>query len=163
MVRSDGPTAVDDVWAVSMLTVGERPLFTGMSGADRRHAIDGARAVERSVAEPFRRDAIEAALVHDVGKRHARLGVIGRSLATVTGWIVRSDARRATLAGAPGWRGRVGKYLRHDAVGAKEVAAAGGSPLAIGWTDGHHHPSDFGALPAPAAVAAALAAADHEF
>jgi len=163
MLRSDGPTAADDAWAVSMLTAGERPLFTAMSPADRRHAIDGARAVETSVPEPLRRDAIEAALVHDVGKRHAHLGVIGRSIATVIGWVVRSDDRRGALAAARGWPGRVGRYLRHDVVGAEEVASAGGSPLAVGWTAHHHHRERFASLPAPPAVSGALAAADHGF
>ena len=139
MLRPAGPTAADDAWAASMLTAAERPLYTGMGAADRRHAVDGARAVEVAVAEPYRRDAVEAALVHDVGKRHARLGVIGRSVATVVGWFVRTDARRAALAGRSGWAGRVGRYLRHDVVGAEEVAAAGGSELAVAWTAGHHH------------------------
>ncbi len=146
-----------------MLTAGERPLFAEMSAADRRHSIDGAYAVEQAVHEPFRRDAVEAALVHDVGKRHARLGVIGRSFATVVGWCVRSETRRVALAERPGLAGRVGKYLRHDGVGAAEVAAAGGSPLAVAWTADHHHRSDFATLPAPGEVVTALDAADHDF
>ncbi len=91
------------------------------------------------------------------------LGVIGRSLATVIGWLVRSDARRAALADRRGPLGRAGRYLRHDVVGAGEVGEAGGSPLAVGWTGGHHHRSDFASLPAPAAVLAALDAADRDF
>ena len=162
-LRSDGPSAADDAWAETMLTARERPLFTEMSAADRRHAIDGARAVEHSVPEPFRRDAVEAALVHDVGKRHARLGVIGRSFATVVGWCVRSEPRRVALAERRGLAGRVGKYLRHDVVGAAEVAAVGGSPLAIAWTADHHRTVDFAALPAPGEVVTALDAADHDF
>ncbi len=163
MLGSAGPTAVDDAWAVSMLTVGERRLFTGMSPADRAHAIDGARAVARSVPAPLRPDAIEAALVHDVGKRHARLGVIGRSIATAIGWTVRSDGRRRALARARGWPGRAGCYLRHDSVGAQEVARAGGSALAVWWTSDHHHSHDHGSLPAPRPVVDALEAADREF
>jgi hypothetical protein len=167
-LRSDAPTAADDSWATSMLTVGERRLFAAMGASDRRHAIDGARwveawAVERSVRESIRCDAVEAALVHDVGKRHAHLGVLGRSNATVLGWFVRSDGRRTALAERGGWPGRAGQYLRHDAVGAAEVAAADGSPLAIAWTAVHHDPSQFASLPAPQEVAEALDAADRDF
>ncbi len=163
MLRRGGPSTADDAWALSMLTVGERPLFTGMGPADRRHAIDGARAVGETVPEPFRGDAIEAALVHDVGKRHARLGVVGRSEATMVGWLIRSDARRTALADGRSWPGRVGRYLRHDVVGAREVAAAGGSALAVAWTADHHHARRLAALPASPAVVAALVAADRDF
>jgi hypothetical protein len=59
----------------------------------------------------------------------------------------------------------MGRYLRHDAVGAEEVAAGGGSRLAVAWTAGHHHPPAFGpldGLAVPGSVTAALAAADHD-
>jgi len=162
-LRPSPPTPTDDDWAAGFLTPAEQELFSAMPVGDRRHGVDGARAVAASVPEPFRHDAVEAALVHDVGKRHARLGVFGRSVATVIGWLVRSDARRTALAGRAGPFGRVGRYLRHDAVGAEEVAAAGGSPLAVGWTADHHHRCGFSSLPAPAAVVEALDAADHDF
>lgn len=162
-LRPSAPTGADDTWAASFLTPLEQGLYAAMPAGDRRHAIDGARAVERSVPEPFRRDAVEAALVHDVGKRHAHLGVIGRSMATVIGWVVRSDARRTSLAGGPGWCGRVGRYLCHDVVGAEEVDASEGSRLAVAWTAHHHHRADFASLPATPAVVDALDAADHDF
>jgi hypothetical protein len=161
--RSLRPSAVtpsDDAWAATFLTASEQTLYEAMPPVDRRHAIDGARAVARSVPEPALHDAVEAALVHDVGKRHASLGVFGRSVATAIGWVVRSDTGRASLGASPGLRGRVGCYLRHDVVGAEEVAAAGGSNLAVGWTADHHHPGRFASLSTSPGVVAALDAAD---
>jgi hypothetical protein len=162
-LRSSVPTPADESWAAGFLTPAEWELFAAMPPVDRQHALHGARMVERSVPEPFRHDVIEAALVHDVGKRHAQLGVIGRSVATTIGWVVRSDTRRAWLADARGWPGRVGRYLRHDVVGAAEVAAAGGTRLAVGWTADHHHRDRFADLPAPGVVVEALDAADRDF
>ena len=160
-LRPSTPTAADDAWAATFLTPSEQALYLAMPPVDRRHAIDGARSVARSVAEPARNDAVEAALVHDVGKRHAHLGVLGRSVATAIGWVVPSETRRASLAGSSGWRGRVGRYLRHDVVGADEVAAAGGSDLAVAWTAYHHRPDRFASLcPAPGVVAALVSADD---
>jgi hypothetical protein len=162
-LRPIPPTRTDDEWVAGFLTPAEQALYAAMPTGDRRHAVDGARATAESVPEPFRTDAVEAALVHDVGKRHARLGVVGRSFATGIGWVVRGDARRTALAGRQGWLGRAGRYLRHDPVGAAEVEAAGGSPLAVAWTAGHHHRDAFSSLPAPAHVVAALDSADHAF
>jgi hypothetical protein len=103
--------------------------------------------------------------VHDVGKRHAGLGTVGRSAATVTGWFARSDEARAALARRRGWPGRAGRYLRHDVVGAEEVAAAGGTDLAVAWTRHHHARSTdrswWEALPASRELVAALEAADR--
>jgi hypothetical protein len=150
----------EDAWAAAHLTPGERALYAAMPLVDRRHAVDGARLVVTRAGDDAR-DAVEAALVHDVGKRHATLGTFGRSLATVAGWAVRSDTRRSAWARRPGRRGRVGAYLRHDVVGAAEVAAAGGSALAVAWTAGHHDPARVAALDAPTDVIHALVAADR--
>lgn len=164
VVRAAPPDAADDAWAAGFLTPGGAALYAAMPDADRRHAVDGGRLVAGALApdDPDRAGAVEAALVHDVGKRHARLGPVGRSVATVVGWVVRSDGRRAVLARRGGPTGRIGRYLRHDLVGAAEVEAAGGSALATAWTRDHHHPARFAALPARIATVAALDRADRE-
>jgi hypothetical protein len=163
-LRAVPTSPVEDAWAAGHLTPGEQVLYAAMPSVDRRHAVDGARAVLTAVPDPGHDTigaAVEAALVHDVGKRHAHLGTVGRSLATVAGWAVRSDTRRSAWARRSGWRGRVGAYLRHDVVGADEVAAAGGSALAVAWTAGHHDPARVAALDAPTELIRALVAADR--
>ena len=63
----------------------------------------------RSVAEPHRPDLVRAALLHDVGKRHANLGAVGRVLATL--------AIRLRLPLTPRWR----LYRDHGRLAAAEL------------------------------------------
>jgi hypothetical protein len=93
---------LDDRWAA---------LFWAQPVMDQRHAIDAARFV--LTARPGDRDLARAALLHDVGKRHARLGVPGRVAATVL-----------ALLGLPA-PGRLGVYLDHARLGADDLAGAG--------------------------------------
>ncbi len=99
-------------------------IFCAQNDADQRHAFDGARAI--SAARPDRIDLAVAALLHDVGKRHARLGPIGRSMATVAAGL------RIPV------RGRLGAYNAHDSVGASELAAAGAEAGVVDFARHHH-------------------------
>ncbi|MGI9609585.1 MAG: hypothetical protein ACR2NL_04745 [Acidimicrobiia bacterium] len=85
-------------------------LFWEQPVMDQRHAIDAARLV--LARRPGARDLAAAALLHDVGKRHARLGVFGRVVATLLG-LVRIPAP-----------GRLGIYLDHARLGAEDLAGA---------------------------------------
>ncbi|NNC92823.1 MAG: hypothetical protein HKN80_10060 [Acidimicrobiia bacterium] len=93
---------LDDRWAA---------LFWEQPVMDQRHAIDAARFV--LAARPGDRDLARAALLHDVGKRHAGLGVPGRVAATVLA-LLRLPAP-----------GRLGVYLDHARRGADDLAGAG--------------------------------------
>ena len=96
---------------------------------------------------PGRTDLARGALLHDIGKRHARLGLAGRSLA---------GAVRAL--GLPSW-GRVRRYLEHGEIGASELEAAGAEPLVVGYARHHHDP-----VPPPEVTRGdweVLVAADH--
>ncbi len=110
--------------AAALLRPPERRLFWDQPDADQRHGLESARRALR--AAPGRLDLGRAALLHDVGKRHARLGTIGRSVASA-----------AALAGLP-LRGRVAAYLDHGAVGAAELAAAGAEPVVVEFARWHH-------------------------
>lgn len=101
-----------------------RQLFDAQPVADQRHAFDGARAVAASFAG--RADLVRAALLHDIGKRHARLGLIGRSLATV------AAAMRIPV------RGGMAAYTAHGSVGAQELASVGAEPLVVDFARYHH-------------------------
>jgi len=147
------PRAAEVAWAESVLTPAELSLWRQLPNHDRRYSIRVARLVQQSLAgteydEP-RWQAV--ALLHDVGKLDAGLGVAGRVLATVTG-LVRPRTRESS--------GRFGRYLRHDEIGAGMIRAAEGREEAAVWAAVHHHRDRWANSGVPRSVAAALAAAD---
>ena len=81
--------------------------FFGQPRADQRHAYEAAVSVAE--AAPGRPDLVRAALLHDVGKRHANLGAVGRVLATL--------AIRLRLPLTPRWR----LYRDHGRLAAAEL------------------------------------------
>jgi hypothetical protein len=105
--------------------LGEKLLavYLTQTTADQRHGFDCARWVEEHGG---RAEVAVAALVHDIGKRHAGLGVIGRSLASVCE-ILRLPAP-----------GRLGRYLEHGRLGADDLVVLGAPPLAIDFARSHH-------------------------
>jgi putative nucleotidyltransferase with HDIG domain len=102
----------------------EAALFWSMGAADQRHCLTSADAVASAL--PHRRDLVRAALLHDVGKRHSRLGVAGRVIASLL------DLLRIP---APG---RLGSYLAHGPLGAAELAEAGAEPIVVAFAADHH-------------------------
>jgi len=127
--RALSPAEQDRV--AGWLRPAERSLFWGQPAADQRHALECALAV--AAAAPGRPDLLRAALLHDVGKRHAGLGAAGRSLATTADFL-------RLPAGA---RGKA--YLDHGPRGAAELAAAGAEPLVVSYARHHHlaRPAEF--------------------
>ena len=103
------------------LTREEADLFWAQDPVDQRHAYEVAERVAVAAAEP---DVVVAALLHDVGKRHSAVGVIGRSLATML------DAIGAPMPAD--WR----RYRQHGELGAADLAAIGASPLAVAFAKG---------------------------
>lgn len=102
----------------------ERDMFWGQPRADQRHGLEAARSV--AAACPGRDDMIRAALLHDTGKRHARLGPVGRSWAML-GYSI-----------GPAPTPRMVSYLEHGRIGADELATAGAEPLVVAYTRHHH-------------------------
>lgn len=137
-LRRGGPA--DEHWALARLNEGERALWRRMSDADRRHAVGVAQAVPVELAP--------AALLHDVGKVESGLGTFARVGATLLGGVRRD------------WGGRLGAYLRHDAIGAELLAEAGSDPLTVAWAREHHLPEDRWTVPLEAGRA--LKAADDD-
>jgi len=135
------PDPADEAWVAARLTPEEHQLWCRMSVADRRHAIEVARAVPVELAP--------AALLHDVGKTVSGLGTFARVGATVLGW-----------AGRERWHGRVDDYLHHDQMGAALLRDAGSSALTVAWAREHHLPPARWTVPPEAG--ALLAAADND-
>jgi hypothetical protein len=121
------PLTRSEIGAVTdWLTPGLAGLFFQQNAPDQRHAYHAALTVVASGVTD--RDVIVSALMHDVGKRHARLGVVGRSIASVL----------IALGASPGDRMTV--YRDHGIIGARELADRGAPALAIDFA--LHHQRD---------------------
>lgn len=149
---------VDDDWVRTKLSPGELALWERMSLADRKHAAGVAREVDRGL-HGADRPVVAAALLHDVGKIESGLGTGGRVVATVVGRVA-DRSRLDTWSDRAGLTGRVGRYLRHDAIGARLLDDAGAAPETVTWAREHHLAREQWTLPAD--VADALAAADDD-
>lgn len=131
----------------------ERRLWEAMPGPDRRHSAAVARRVESALGDDARRPVLAAALLHDVGKATSGLRTFGRVVATLTAAAVGRPRAAA-------WDSAIGRYLRHDQLGAAQLEAAGSDPLTVAWTREHHQPESTWSV--PTAVGAALKAADDD-
>lgn len=107
----------------SWLTPELATLFFAQTTPDQRHAYHAALTVVASGTTD--EGVIVAALMHDVGKRHARLGVIGRSVASVLIGLGLPLGERMTA------------YRDHPIAGARELAAVGAPGLAIDFALHH--------------------------
>lgn len=142
-----GPPAGDEAWVRTQLVAGEVGLWERMSGPDRRHAVGVARRTAALLGDELAsRPVVAAALLHDVGKIDAGLGTFRRSAVTAAALLVGRDRLSRT-------DGRAGRYLRHDAIGADLLEAAGSDALTITWAREHHLPPDRWSLPTPLATA----------
>ncbi|MCP4308132.1 MAG: hypothetical protein GY926_26755 [bacterium] len=115
-----GPGAQDEVNAI--LAPDAAKLFWEQASIDQRHSFDVAQRVRDSLGED--RAALQAALLHDVGKRHSSLGPVTRSLATVL------DAAHLPMPAQ--WR----RYRGHGPLGAADLAAIGADPLTVAFARG---------------------------
>ena len=154
------PTPADEAWAAAVTTPDEHALFARLSNQDRRHLIAGARQVEQALGPDAEAVWIRAALLHDVGKFHADLGVVGRSVSTVA---THGLGRRRVhgWADRPGVRGRIGRSELHGEIGADELRAAASPEPVAEWSALHHHPERFAGSSIPADVLGVLDRADH--
>jgi hypothetical protein len=163
-LRPGGPRRADADWARSHLSSAEATLWTRMPAADRRESVWVARRLERELAGTVAAGDdrwLVAALMHDVGKSEARLGTVGRALATMAGAVAGHGV-------APAWQARggiarrFGCYLRHDEIGAGMLELAGSRPEVVAWARVHHRPDRWDETTIPPDMATALARADGE-
>jgi HD domain len=157
------PRAQDVAWVATVLEPNELALWRELPRHDQRYTIRVAKlAEERLAGTEFagQQRWLAAALLHDVGKLDAGLGVMGRSVATVLG-AVASRGRVDRWAQASGFRRRVAWYLHHDERGADRIRAAGGRDEAARWARAHHHRDRWPESGVPIAVAETLEAADN--
>jgi hypothetical protein len=154
------PDPADTAWAAALTTPGEQALFARLSDPDRRHLLHSARRVEAALGPSADPVWLRAALLHDVGKFHAGLGVIGRSVSTVVAHTV-GRVRVRGWAGRAGLWGRIARYELHGEIGADELRAAGSPEPIAEWSALHHHPDRFPASSIPAGILTVLDRADR--
>lgn len=116
------PGEVDAVFA--LLSPAEARLFWEQPVIDQRHAYEAARQILDFEAE--RRELAAAALMHDIGKRHARLGIPGRVAATLL------KLMHVPVAG------RFRTYLDHGGIGADDLRACGSADLTVQFAACHN-------------------------
>lgn len=159
------PRRAEVAWVESVLTPAELGIWLSQPRADRRESIGVARRAQRALVgtvhecEPV---WLAAALLHDVGKRDARLGTLLRTLATLAGALGGPGVARIWSQGR-GLRRRVASYLLHAEIGADAIEISGGRPEVAEWAGAHHRPEAWDSLVGvPGDVAHVLAAADGE-
>lgn len=99
-------------------------IFFAQDVADQRHGYHSALTV--IAAGVSDREVIMAALLHDVGKRHSRLGIIGRSVASLL-----------ILFGLP-LTERMKAYRDHGIVAARELGPLSVPSLVVDFAIHHH-------------------------
>jgi hypothetical protein len=157
------PSARDTAWVASLLEPGELALWRRLPNHDRRYSIRVAKDVAaRLVGTEYAGQTrwLAAALLHDVGKLDAGLGVVGRTVATAMG-AAAGSTRVDGWKSASGFRRRVAWYRQHDERGAERIRAAGGRDEAARWALAHHHRDRWPQSSVPLPVAEALEAADN--
>ncbi len=162
------PRRADVAWIETVLVPQELTLWQRLPRYDRRHAATVARRVEAALAgseHAGERRWIAAALVHDVGKLDAGLGVVLRVGATLVARVGGYD-RVAEWTRTRGLRRRFGLYVRHPELGAQRLALAGSAPEVVTWARMHQNPiviTRGAPVPGiPSAVVDALVAADDD-
>jgi hypothetical protein len=134
------PTEADFVAGMLPRPAGE--LFWQQPLIDQRHALESAKLIAQATDD--RPDLTISMLLHDIGKRHARLGVAMRVIATLF-LLFRIPAP-----------GRIRSYLDHGELAASELEAIGFAGVVVSFARNHAHgrPADI----APADWALLLAA-----
>ncbi|MPY93760.1 MAG: HD domain-containing protein [Acidimicrobiia bacterium] len=147
-LRATPPTAEDEAWACARLRPGEAALWQAQHPLDRRHTVAVAHRVVATAGPGAPPWVLSAALLHDVGKAEAPMGVLGRTVATVL-----------ELVGARTAPGKLGRYLAYSERGAELLAEVGSDPEVVAWAREHHEPPERWTV--PRAWGEALAAADR--
>jgi HD domain len=163
-LRPGGPVPRDVEWVRGVLDGSEFALWSQLPGHDRRHSVGVARRVDAALADtPEAGDSrwLAAALLHDVGKLDAGLGVFARVGATVAGGVAGHEYA-AVWSTRRGITRRVGLYLRHPELGGTRIRIVGGREEAARWAEAHHEPGRQAEAGIPAPVIDALLAADDD-
>jgi hypothetical protein len=164
-LRPGGPSPEDRRWVAGVLNAGELGLWERQSPHDQRHTVEVARRLEQSLdGGPHAGDTrwVACALLHDIGKLAAGLGIPGRVAATLFAKAAGGPARFGDWEERRGLRRRIALYLRHGEIGGDLIRMAGGREEVAVWATAHHQHARLQADALPAPVVAALVKADPD-
>lgn len=99
-------------------------VFFSQSDADQRHGYEAALHLIADGVDSV--EILQAGLLHDIGKRHASLGIIGRTIASIL-IILRMPLPE-----------RMRMYRDHGQLAARELGALGAPSLVIDFAMHHH-------------------------
>ena len=139
-VTAAPPSAEEREWVAGLLGPGEMTLWDRQPRYDQRHTIATARTVEERLRDTaYAGDPrwVVAALLHDIGKLEAELGIAGRVAGTLVAMAF-GVRRVAGWKDGRGLVGRFGRYMAHGSIGATMIRDAGGSEEAAQWAEVHH-------------------------
>jgi hypothetical protein len=123
-VASASPLRAEEAEEIrSWLSPGQEWLFFSQAGADQRHGYQAAQVARAGGLELI---GVKAALLHDIGKRHSRLGVFGRTFASL--------AIKARLPLTGRWR----LYRDHGPIASSELEAVGSEEIVVDFAHHHH-------------------------
>ncbi len=100
-------------------------LFFAQSVGDQRHGLESLTAIGIVSSSPSH---LRAALLHDVGKRHARLATLGRTISTILIKLRLKLPIRSVI------------YRDHGIHGAADIRRLEEDPLVIQFAHHHHGP-----------------------
>lgn len=145
-IRAQRPGPQAQAQVAAELGAQASTLFFAQPAMDQAHAFRVARRVAGAAAN--RADLVRAALLHDVGKTAARLGIVGRSIASLLAMLHLPAPERMR------------RYLDHGPAGATLLVAVGESGIVVAFARQHHESqAPPGVDPADWAT---LRIADHE-
>ena len=120
-----------------------RALFERMTPGEQKHSLAVLRAVRAGGTE-LPAGVFQAALLHDVGKTRAPIGLLGRVFVVLAGKLLPAQRRRWGKGAPLGWRRPFVTAARHAEWGAELCAQAGADPLAVNLIRRHQDPAPSG-------------------
>lgn len=128
--------------ARQVLTPPLAALFVRLTPGEQAHSLGVLRAVRAAAAgRELPVGLQQAALLHDVGKTRAPIGLLGRVAVVVGRWLLPGAARRWGQGEPAGWRRPFVTAARHAEWGAELCAQAGADPLAVRLVARHQDPA----------------------
>ncbi len=148
-LRNSPLTPADQAEVRRVLAPSLAALFERMTRGEQAHSLRVLRSVQAAAgAQALPLGLLQAALLHDVGKSRAPLGLWGRVLVVLAGRWLPARSRRWGQGQPPlGWRRPLVTSAQHAVWGAALAAEAGADPLAVTLIRRHQDPP--GAAPAP--------------
>jgi hypothetical protein len=134
-------TPTDRAEVEGVLGAGLAQLFRRQTAGEQAHSLRVMRTVANA-GGPYaaRRELLQAALLHDVGKSAAPLSLVGRAVVVLARRLAPAAARNWGEAEASGWRRPFVTALRHADWGADLCAQAGAPPLTVDLIRRHQMP-----------------------